>query len=165
MNDRAGRNFSLAIPDPMLDDRELADLQSTTQRYEDMMKPKALASAAKKAAEIIPENVKDAAAQLGKTISEQEIYAQALKLITEGFKVLEREAAKVTVNEQSVVKAINDVSQDANIETLEEVCTVRSYDVAKAANKQYGQHIAAAVVEGGGTGGGGLCRNSCQHGA
>ena len=36
--------------------------------------------------------------------------------------------------------------------SLDEICLLRSYDVAKAANKTYGQHMGAAAVEGGATG-------------
>lgn len=108
--------------------------------------------AGKKVIDIVPAEVKSAFVQIGNTVSEQQIYEQALGLLGSGFKVLEEQAARVTVSEDSVIKGVNATSKAADIESLEEVCRIRAYDVSKVANKSNLQHIVAALVEGGGTG-------------
>ena len=66
--------------------------------------------------------------------------------------MLFRSVARVTVSEASIIKNVNAVSKAADIESIEEVCRIRAYDVSKAANKKNAQHILAALAEGGGTG-------------
>jgi len=152
MSDNGEQKRMPRVPNPMLDNREYEELDDLVERYEKLTSPGAIRRAADKAKAIVPEGVKDRIAQIGNTISEQEIYEQALKLIGDGFKVLEEQAARVTVSEDSVIKGINAISKAADIESLEEVCRIRAYDVSKAANKKNPQHIAAALVEGAGTG-------------
>lgn len=152
MSDQAGEKRKPVIPRPILDDREYAELDDLSKRYEKLTTPGPIVRTAKKVTAIVPDGVKDAVAQIGNTISEQEIYEQALKLIGDGFKVLEEQAARITVSEESVIKGVNAVSKAADVESLEEVCRIRAYDVSKAANKKNIQHIVAALLEGGGTG-------------
>ncbi len=140
------------MPRPILDDREYKELDNLTARYEKLTSPGPIRRAATKATEIVPAAVKDAVATIGSKVSEQEVYEQALKLIGSGFKVLEERAARVTVSQGSIIRNINAVSRSADIESIEEICRMRSYDVSKAANKQDAQHILAALAEGGGTG-------------
>lgn len=152
MSDQAGEKRKPVMPRPILDDREYAELDDLSKRYEKLTTPGPIVRTAKKVTAIVPDGVKDAVAQIGNTISEQEIYEQALKLIGDGFKVLEEQAARITVSEESVIKGVNAVSKAADVESLEEVCRIRAYDVSKAANKKNIQHIVAALLEGGGTG-------------
>lgn len=152
MSDKSGEKRTPVMPKPILDEREYEELDDLTKRYEKLTSPGPIRRAAKKAGAIVPAGVKDAVANIGNTISEQEIYEQALKLIGSGFKVLEEQAARITVSEESVIKGVNAVSKAADVESLEEVCRIRAYDVSKAANKKNIQHIVAALAEGGGTG-------------
>ena len=152
MSDQAGEKRKPVMPRPILDDREYAELDDLSKRYEKLTTPGPIVRTAKKVTAIVPDGVKDAVAQIGNTISEQEIYEQALKLIGDGFKVLEEQAARITVSEESVIKGVNAASKAADVESLEEVCRIRAYDVSKAANKKNIQHIVAALLEGGGTG-------------
>lgn len=152
MNEQAQEKRQPVMPKPILDERECEELDALTERYEKLTSPGPIRRAAKKAGAIVPAGVKDAVANIGNNISEQEIYEQALKLIGSGFKVLEEQAARVTVSEASIIKNVNAVSKAADIESIEEVCRIRAYDVSKAANKKNAQHILAALAEGGGTG-------------
>ncbi|MDO4538969.1 MAG: EcsC family protein, partial [Coriobacteriales bacterium] len=152
MNEQAHEKRSPMIPKPILDDREYDELDELTRRYKKLTSPSPIGRAAKKAGAIVPAGVKDAVGYLGNMVSEQEIYKQALKLIGSGFKVLEEQAARVTVSEDSIIKNINAVSKAADIESIEEICRIRAYDVSKAANKNNVQHLLAALAEGGGTG-------------
>ena len=152
MNEQAQEKRQPVMPKPILDERECEELDALTERYEKLTSPGPIRRAAKKAGAIVPAGVKDAVANIGNNISEQEIYEQTLKLIGSGFKVLEEQAARVTVSEASIIKNVNAVSKAADIESIEEVCRIRAYDVSKAANKKNAQHILAALAEGGGTG-------------
>lgn len=152
MSDQTLEKSSPVKPDPILDEHEYAELDKLTKRYEKLTSPGPIRRAAKKVGEMVPAGVKDAAVDLGRAISEREIYTQALELISSGFKVLEEQTARVTVSEEMVIRNINDVSETAEIESIEEICLIRSYDVSKAANKQNIQHVLAALLEGGGTG-------------
>ncbi|MDP9859401.1 hypothetical protein J2S71_001097 [Olsenella profusa DSM 13989] len=152
MNEQTQEKRQPVMPKPILDERECEELDALIERYEKLTSPGPIRRAAKKAGAIVPASVKDAVANIGNNISEQEIYEQALKLIGSGFKVLEEQAARVTVNEASIIKNVNAVSKAADIESIEEVCRIRAYDVSKAANKKNTQHILAALAEGGGTG-------------
>lgn len=136
----------------MLDARECWELVELTKRYERLVAPSPFQRVVKEASSIVPAGVKDAAAGIENVISEQEIYEQALKLIGDGFKVLEGQAARFSVSEADVIKAINAVSMSANVKSVEEICRVRGYDVSKAANRQNIQHLLAATAEGCGTG-------------
>lgn len=152
MSDQASEKRLPEVPKPILDDREYEELDRLTERYEKLMEPGPVGKAVKKVGEIVPAGIKDKAAGLGNAITEQEVYEQALKLISKGFKALEEQAARVTVSENRVIKGINAVSSEEDIQDLEEVCRIRAYDVSKAANASYRQHYAAALAEGAGTG-------------
>jgi len=144
------------IPDPILDAREYDELDNLVKRFEKLSAPGPVVSTAKKATAIVPAGLKDKVVQATDAISEQEIYAHALRLMGDGFKVIEEQVARFTVSEATVIKGINAVSKAADIESLDEVCRVRSYDVAKAASKRTLQQVALAVAEGGGTGAAGF---------
>lgn len=156
MNEGEKAKGAPTIPKPMLDDREYKELDGLAKRYEKLIEPGPLARAAGKVTAAVPAGVREAVVQIGNSIFEQEIYERALMLIGTGFKVLEEQAARVTINEESVIRDINAASQTGSINRLEEVCLVRSYDVAKAAHKKAPQHIIAAMIEGGGTGAAGF---------
>ena len=142
----------LGVPDPMLDSREYDDLDALTERYEKLTQPGALAKLGKRALEIVPDGFKDSVADIGKGLTKQEIYDQAIKLIGEGFKALEGHAVRMTVSEADVIKGLDGVLGPGAVTSLEEVCLARGYDVSKAANGSNLQHILAAFAEGGSTG-------------
>ena len=118
----------------VLDDRELAELDQLRARYEKMTAPGMLAKAGEKIASILPVSIREAAENAGEAITEQQFYAEAMKTIAVGFKTLEAQAAKVTVSEKTVVEKANKLTSGRAIESLDELCFVRSYEVAKIAN-------------------------------
>ena len=142
----------LGAPAPVLDDREFAELDDITARYEKMTQPGALAKLGEKAVSVVPDQVKETVSDLGKGLTEQQIYKQAMGLIADGFKVLEQQAAKLTVSEADVIKGLDGVLGKGAVTSLEEVCLARGYDVSKAANAANLQHILSAFAEGGTTG-------------
>lgn len=141
-----------AEQEDVLDSRELAELDRLKSRYEKMTAPGVLAKAGEKIASIVPAPIKEAAANAGEVITEQQFYVEAMKVIATGFKALEAQAAKVTVNEEVVLKRANKFTSGQLIESLDELCFVRSYEVAKIANSEKLPSLLTSLLEGGATG-------------
>lgn len=74
----------------------------------------------------------------------------------DGFDILVKTSAKVTISEKDVIKQINNTLDDNRIFGLEDICYVRGYDISKLVNKFKTQNIAVALAEGGSTGALGL---------
>jgi hypothetical protein len=136
----------------VLNDRELHDLDTLTKRYEKLTKPGPLIKVGKRIGEAVPAKVKEFVSGVGDAITEQQLYEEAMKIVATGFKVLEEQAARVTINERAVVKRVNEVVDDQEIKTLQEVCRARSYDVAKIVNAERIPNLGLAFAEGAATG-------------
>lgn len=74
-----------------------------------------------------------------------------MRVVADGFGALERAAAAATVSEQQVLGAFES-ADNVKLSSLDEVCLLRGYDVARVANGQNISHTLAALVEGGATG-------------
>ena len=74
-----------------------------------------------------------------------------MKVIGNGFDAIEEQAARFSVNEKQILTKIKKHST-CDITRLDEICLVRSYDLAKLVNTYKGQDTFAAAIEGGGTG-------------
>lgn len=142
----------ITLPSPIIDSKEDASIKSLSDRYEKLIQPGALAKTGKKIVEIIPRTVKNVGKAAKDAITEKELFAQCMKVVVGGFGILEKQAAKLTVSEYTIVKKVNDVSKDVEITSLEEVCLARGYDVSKLVNKYKTQNLGLAFVEGGATG-------------
>lgn len=136
----------------VLDSQELRELDLLTQRYEKLAEPELLAKAGEKIAGIIPLRVKDAVAGAGEAIAEQRFYEEAMRVISNGFEALEKNAAKVTVSEKTVLQRANKYVEGRQITGLSELCFARSYEVSRIADVERLPNLAAAFVEGGATG-------------
>lgn len=145
-------NKKYKFPVPIIDDREEKSLEELTKRYEKLVEPTKMAVLGEKAIEILPTKIKDMGSSLKNTISEQEIYIKALKIAVEGFKIIEEQSAKFTINEKAIIKKINKVECYNEITKFEEICLARSYDISKVVSKYKMQDIFAAFTEGGITG-------------
>lgn len=137
---------------PLVDVRELEALDILTERYNKFISPGFAAKAGAKAAKFIPESLKGIALNIGQSISEQEIYAQMMKIVATGFKAIEEQAVKFSISETSILKKANQIYTNGSITKIEEICLLRSYEIAKLVNKYKGQDIFTAAIEGGGTG-------------
>lgn len=137
---------------PVLDARELEELDSLTKRYEKLLEPGMLAKAGGRIGELIPEGVKAKAQEARETVTEQQFYMAAMEVISKGFKELEAYAAKATVSEKAIIAAANKVTGGNELESLSELCFLRSYEVAKVAGLQKAPNIGMAFAEGGATG-------------
>lgn len=143
---------NILLPSPIIDAKEDDSIKKLCERYEKLVTPGVLAKAGKKAVEVIPKPIKNVGKKAKDAITEQELYAQCMKVAVEGFGILEKQAAKLTVSESTIVKKINEVSKDVDITSIDEVCLARSYDIAKLVNKYKTQDLGLALVEGGATG-------------
>ena len=143
---------NILLPSPIIDAKEDDSIKKLCERYEKLITPGMLAKAGKKVVEVIPKPIKNVGKKAKDAITEQELYAQCMKMVVEGFEILEKQAAKLTVSENTIVKKINEVSKDVDITSIDEVCLARSYDISKLVNKYKTQDLGLALVEGGVTG-------------
>ena len=139
------------VIEPIIDKKEEASIDVLTEEYNKLIKPGVFSKIGKKAVEIIPEKIKELGKDLGDNISEKEIYIQMMKLVGEGFKTIEEQASKYSINEEEIIKRINKKSKN-KINSLDEVCLLRSYEIAKVVNNYKTQDIIAAAIEGASTG-------------
>ncbi len=147
-----GTENQYVIPNPLLNKKESESLIALTEKYNKMTTPTKLSKAGKKVVEIIPEPVKKVGRAAKEGITEAELYSQCMKVVAEGFSVLEKQAAKMTISEKSIVKKINATTKSNEITSLEEVCLARGYNISKLVSKYKTQDLALALAEGGVTG-------------
>ncbi|WP_051353666.1 EcsC family protein [Atopobium fossor] len=134
-----------------LDEQEIIQLKKLDARYKKVSSNK-LAQAGKKVLDLVPTQAKAAVAAAGATITEQQLYNQAMELIAKGFTIAEKNAAKYTVSKEAIVKSINATSDETQINSFEEICTLPSSIISKAAHKGNIQHALSALAEGAATG-------------
>ena len=149
-------NGDWVLPDPLLSNRELAELEVLTEQYEKMAAPSKLKQLADKAGSRIPENLRtavgDAVDDLAGEIQQQQLYAQVMKQVVDGFKIIEEQAAKYSVTEAQIVEAANATLEGVTIRSIDELFMLRSFDVARIAAGENGRHLLLAATEGAVTG-------------
>ena len=133
----------------ILDKKEIDSLDRLNNRYEILTKPGHLAKLGERVAEIIPEGVKEIIGGVGNSISEQEIYIQAMTQITNGFKIIEEQAAKLSVSNQKIVE---NLQKHGKINSYQDIPKLRSYEISKAVDDFRTMNLIGAFIEGGGTG-------------
>ena len=144
-------NNQYNIPNPILDKKEEKAIEVLTQNYNKLIEPSSLSKIGKKAGELVPQKIKQFGKDIGNTISEKELYLQMMKLIEEGFKTIEEQAAKYSISEEQIIKKINKKSK-YKITKLDEICMLRSYDISALVNSYKAQDIITAAIEGASTG-------------
>lgn len=149
-------NNTYKMPKPVLNQKELDELESLQRRYERLTKQSALAKAGQKvgdkAKEIVPSAVKNVAADAKDYLNEKELIKQALKYAADGFQTLEEYAARATVNDKTVLRKINKTLDGEEISRLDEVCFARSYEISRIVGNYKRSHVLTATVEGAATG-------------
>lgn len=145
-------NNTLTSPNPIVNNKEEKTLISLTERYNKLLKPGILTKAGTKIGGLIPEKIKELGNTAKETITEAELFEQCMKVIVEGFNILEKQAAKMSISETAIVKKINKTLDDNEITTLKEVCLARSYDISQIVSTYKMQDIGLAFAEGGITG-------------
>lgn len=149
-------NGDWVLPDPLLTNRELAELEILTEQYEKMVSPSKIKQLADKVGSKIPENLRvavgDAVGELTSEIQQKELYAQVMRQVVDGFKVIEEQAAKYSVTEAQIVEAANATLDSVAIRSIDELFMLRSFDVARIASGENGKHLLLAATEGAVTG-------------
>lgn len=136
----------------ILDSQELRELDLLKQKYEKLTEPGLIAKAGDKIAKKVPSQIKQAAVEVKEGLTEKQFYIEAMKVISTGFEAIEKNAAKVTISEGTVIKRANEVIESREITSLDELCFARSYEVAKIAQAEKLPNLIAAFSEGGATG-------------
>ena len=144
------------IPVNILDEKEEKSVSELTKRYEKLMEPTAIGKATEKIKEKIPQKIKEILEEAGHSIENADLYNAVMKRVAEGFDILVKNAAKVTISEKDVVNQINNSFKENHIFTIDEVCFARGYDVQKIVSKFKTQNVFVALAEGGITGAAGL---------
>lgn len=144
------------LPVPLIDKKEDESLEILTKKYKKITEPSLIAKAGKKVGNtfnaIVPENIKEKGISLKKDISEKELYKECMRFVGEGFQILEKNAAKSTISEKSILNKINKIDTTNHITSLDEICLVRGYNISKMVNQYRLQDLSIAFVEGGTTG-------------
>ena len=144
------------VPITVINEKEQTAFDKLNSRYEKLTSPTLPAKAAEKAKDLVPQRVKDELAKVMANLTEKELYEQIMKRVADGFDILVKQSAKVTISEATILKQINKTFDNNHIFTLDEICYARSYDVSKLVNKFKTQNVFIAFAEGGATGALGL---------
>lgn len=140
-----------AIVKTSIDEQELNALDILEEKYNKIIEPGIISKTTKKIGDLVPENVKNLKNELGNNVSEKELFIKMMKLVDDGFSKVEETAAKYSLSEDQVLKKINKKTNN-KISKLEDICWLKSYDIAKIVNSYKAQDVALASAEGAGTG-------------
>lgn len=140
------------VPTVILDEKEEKSIETLTKRYEKLISPSSAGKLAKKVGDVVPDKIKNMLEDAGHAIQNTDLYEKVISLAADGFDILIKNSAKVSISERDVVKQINSTLKDNRIFTLDDVCYARSYDIAKLVNGFKTQNIFVAFAEGGATG-------------
>lgn len=147
-----GNDYNFQVPVPVINQKENEALDILTDRYNKLIEPGIVGKLGTKAESLIPQNLKIWGCDIASNISEEKLYTQMMKIIGTGFKTIEEQAVKFSISEKQILRQINQCSPNYTITRLDEICLLRSYDIAKLVNKYKTQDIFVAFIEGGVTG-------------
>lgn len=139
-------------PVPIIDKKELSSLDKLTEQYNKLIKPSIANKMIKNVSNIVPKKAKQVGASIGNKITEQEIYKQALELVSSGFKIVEEQVAKFTISSEMIVKNISKKNNEIKVSSIDEICFLRSYNIAKVVSKDKDMSRIYSIIEGGATG-------------
>lgn len=146
----------ILMPDPIMNSREIAAIDNLKDRYEKLITPSKIAKIGNKAGELVPNKIKEFGSVISNSISEQEIFKQAMEMIADGFRIVEEQAANFSVSEKDILKKVNKIHQSFEINELSEICFVRSYSLSRLVNTYKKKDRLHAFIEGGITGAAGF---------
>lgn len=140
------------VPHPILNKKENDSLNELSDKYEKLIKPGIIGRAGQKLIDVIPDSVKAGLLEIKENLSGAEFYEQCMKVVADGFGILEKYAAKATVSESYIVKKVASTTKQNNITCLDEVCFARSYNLSKLVADFKKRDLGLALLEGGVTG-------------
>lgn len=123
-------------PDPILDERELSSLDALAGRYRSLNEPGPIARGVAIAGIFVPNEAKDAWNRGKRRLSSgasahRDLYDQAITVVGRGFDKLEQQAAELSSSESFVLSRVNETS-GRHLHSIDEICLLRSYEVAEA---------------------------------
>lgn len=145
-------NKQYILPEPITDLKEENSLEQLTKRYEKMIEPSKLSKLGTKVIGVVPDKIRNIGTDVINSISEKELYMQSMKIVADGFKIVEEQASKLTISEDSILKEVNKIVPNNNITNLSEICLARGYMISKLVSSYKTKDISLAFVEGGVTG-------------
>lgn len=138
------------FPEPTLNQRELDLLEVLTKEYEEFIKPSKLGGIVKSGqdwvAGIVPKKIKRMINDAVSAASELDMIKKALEHAGKGFLVIQGQASKFTLSKDNVVLALKNYKDDLN--KYEQICALRSYNIANLIGKQNYKDLLAAFGEG-----------------
>jgi len=149
-------NKRILMPEPIMNSREIAAIDNLKERYDRLISPSTIVKIGNKAGELVPNKVKEFGSDISKSISEQEIFKQAMEMIADGFRIVEEQAANFSVSEKDILKKVNEVHHSFEIKELSEICFVRCYSLSRLVNTYKKKDRFHAFIEGGITGAAGF---------
>lgn len=72
-----------------------------------LIEPSKLVKLGTKAGQLVPEKIKKWGINISLNISEKKLYSQMMNVIGSGFKTIEEQAAKFSVNEKQIITKVN----------------------------------------------------------
>lgn len=139
-------------PAPLVNHREEVELEKIAQRFNEITAPNIIDQAGEAVGNLIPQAAKDWFGSTTHMLTEQDMYKRSMEVFAQGMGVLEKQASNVTIDPKTVIREIDKVAEGIKIDSLDEICLVRSYSISKVVENYRLQHLGAAIVEGGGTG-------------
>ena len=85
-------NKNILLPSPIIDSKEDSSLKMLTERYNKLVEPGTVSKIGNKAALLIPKPVIQAGKTAKNAMAEQELFIQCMKVVAEGFGILEKQA-------------------------------------------------------------------------
>lgn len=143
-------------PNPLYDDQEISELDDIEMEIEKLKGPDMLQKMGDAASALIPNSAKQIAGKAIYFAQSQDVYKKALEVAMHGYDQMAERAKKLSVSPDSVIATVNQTLPDRRIASLDEMCLLRSYEVARAARSYRIQHLGLAAIEGAATGAPGL---------
>lgn len=147
-------NNIIAVPNPLINSRELSKIDTLTKEYEKFIEPgafsKFMSSVAERVDKIIPENIKHYLENIKDVVSEAELIQEALIVVAKGFVEIESRAAQLTISKQAVVDRLR--KENPEILSYDDICFARGYEIEKSLNLKDLEDLLYAGVQGGATG-------------
>ena len=144
------------LPEPIIDKKENNALFDLTKKYEGMIKPSKTKAMVSQVIDKIPGKVKDSFNEFKGSITEKELYLKAMQGLAKGFNFMEQLAAKYSIPVSFIIDRINKNAKYNEINSIEEICLARSYEISKLVNKLQTIDYALILAEGAGTGAAGF---------
>lgn len=150
------KNKKYKVPEVLVDTKEKELIEALTNQYEKMIAPGKIKTGMKnvgtKINKAVPQSVKDFGTNTRNKINEQEFMKKSLEILAKDFQVVQEFAAKYTISQDSVYQAVNKISDNNKIESLDELCLLRAYDIQKIVEKYKLVDVGAALAQGAGFG-------------